>query len=114
MAKRNRQITGAKIEEYSKEGRDQGIGKEFLSWLDIQDVLFEGITEQRYLRIAANERSSSTAMSWFSVCGNGIWRTCAVGKVAPEKAIKYVIEIARPDGWSISTLIRTQRDVGKL
>ncbi|WP_157128141.1 hypothetical protein [Brevibacillus parabrevis] len=45
MAKRNRQITGAKIEEYRKEGRGQGIGKEFLSWLDIQDVLFEGIAE---------------------------------------------------------------------
>ncbi|WP_301173563.1 Tn7-like element transposition protein TnsE [Brevibacillus nitrificans] len=46
----------------------------------------------------------------FSVCGNGIRRTCAVVKLVTEKETKYVIEIARPDGWSISTLILTPRD----
>ncbi|MCM3081677.1 TnsA endonuclease N-terminal domain-containing protein [Brevibacillus invocatus] len=42
MAKRKRQITGAKIEKYIKEGRGQGIGKDYLPWLEIQDVPSEG------------------------------------------------------------------------
>ncbi|RNB70405.1 hypothetical protein EDM58_23240 [Brevibacillus panacihumi] len=46
----------------------------------------------------------------FSVCGNVIRRTCTVVKLATENAIKYVIEIARSDCWSISTLILNPSD----
>lgn len=42
MAKRKRQITEAKIERMIKEGRGQGMGKDYLPWLKIQDVPSEG------------------------------------------------------------------------
>lgn len=42
MAKRKREITEAKIERFIKEGRGQGIGKDYLPWLRIQDVPSEG------------------------------------------------------------------------
>ncbi|WP_429845143.1 transposase [Brevibacillus sp. FIR094] len=40
MAKRKRQITGAKNEKYIKEGKK--IGKDYFPWLEIQDVPSEG------------------------------------------------------------------------
>lgn len=42
MAKRNRQLTEAKIEKMIKEGRGQGTGKDYLPWIKIQDVPSEG------------------------------------------------------------------------
>ena len=45
----------------------------------------------------------------FSVCPNGIRRTCAVVQVTTPLSQKYILEIARPDGWSISTLILTPK-----
>lgn len=45
----------------------------------------------------------------FSVCGNGIRRTCAIVQVNMGVKQKYILEIARPDGWSISTLILTPK-----
>ncbi|SFF23897.1 hypothetical protein SAMN04487969_119131 [Paenibacillus algorifonticola] len=41
----------------------------------------------------------------FSVCPNGTRRTCAVVQIVNAKSITYLVEIARPDEWSISTLI---------
>ncbi|MBP2002386.1 hypothetical protein J2Z69_003459 [Paenibacillus shirakamiensis] len=41
----------------------------------------------------------------YSLCENGIRRACAVVKVTTAVSNKYILEMARPDGWSISTLI---------
>ncbi|WP_027087428.1 Tn7-like element transposition protein TnsE [Cohnella panacarvi] len=41
----------------------------------------------------------------FSICPNGSRRTCAVVQVTYGNSVSYVIEVARPDDWSISTLI---------
>lgn len=41
----------------------------------------------------------------FSICLNGACRTCAIVQVASPVFIKYILEVARPDDWSISTLI---------
>ncbi|UED69444.1 Tn7-like element transposition protein TnsE [Brevibacillus sp. HD3.3A] len=41
----------------------------------------------------------------FSICSNGVRRTCAIVQVSIGVKQKYILEIARPDGWSISTLI---------
>lgn len=41
----------------------------------------------------------------FSLCPNGSRRTCAIVQVIDAASITYIIEIARPDKWSISTLI---------
>jgi hypothetical protein len=45
----------------------------------------------------------------FSICPNGVRRTCAVVQVTTPTVQKYILEIARPDGWSISTLILTPK-----
>ncbi|MFC4779644.1 Tn7-like element transposition protein TnsE [Paenibacillus sp. GCM10023252] len=41
----------------------------------------------------------------FSICPNGVRRTCAIVQVTSPLFTKYILEIARPDDWSISTLI---------
>lgn len=41
----------------------------------------------------------------FSICPNGARRTCAIVQVSNSIFTKYIIEVARPDDWSISTLI---------
>lgn len=41
----------------------------------------------------------------FSVCPNGVRRTCAIVQVSNSMFTKYIIEVARPDDWSISTLV---------
>jgi hypothetical protein len=41
----------------------------------------------------------------FSVCPNGTRRTCAIVQVAYSSLTSYIVEVARPDGWAISTLI---------
>lgn len=41
----------------------------------------------------------------FSVCTNGARRTCAIVQVTYSGSTFYVVEVARPDDWSISTLI---------
>lgn len=41
----------------------------------------------------------------FSICPNGARRTCAIVQVISPFFIKYILEIARPDSWSISTLV---------
>ena len=42
MVKRKREITEVKIEQFIKEGRGQGTGKDYLPWIRIQDVPSEG------------------------------------------------------------------------
>ncbi|MNP41725.1 hypothetical protein D3C76_1354410 [compost metagenome] len=41
----------------------------------------------------------------FSICPNGASRTCAIVQVSSPVFTKYILEVARPDDWSISTLI---------
>lgn len=41
----------------------------------------------------------------FSICPNGTRRTCAIVQVSNSVFTKYILEVARPDNWSISTLI---------
>ncbi|MFM1654577.1 Tn7-like element transposition protein TnsE [Brevibacillus sp. B_LB10_24] len=41
----------------------------------------------------------------FSVCPNGARRTCAIVQLTNGNSTSYVIEVARPDDWSISTLM---------
>jgi hypothetical protein len=41
----------------------------------------------------------------FSTCSNGLRRTCAIVQVSSGSLLFYVMEVARPDDWSISTLI---------
>lgn len=41
----------------------------------------------------------------FSICPNGTRRTCAIVQVSNGVNTKYIVEVARPDDWSISTLI---------
>lgn len=41
----------------------------------------------------------------FSICPNGTRRTCAIVQVSNSMFTKYILEVARPDDWSISTLI---------
>lgn len=46
----------------------------------------------------------------FSVYGNGIRRTYAIVRVSIGIKQQYILEIARADSWSISTLILTPKD----
>ncbi|NJJ42132.1 Tn7-like element transposition protein TnsE [Paenibacillus apii] len=41
----------------------------------------------------------------FSICPNGARRTCAIVQVSNSIFTKYIIEVARPDDWSISTIV---------
>ncbi|TCS68542.1 Tn7-like element transposition protein TnsE [Effusibacillus lacus] len=41
----------------------------------------------------------------FSVCPDGTRRTCAIVQLNISNHVRYLLEIARPDGWSISTLM---------
>ncbi|MEK4462839.1 Tn7-like element transposition protein TnsE [Paenibacillus sp. FSL H8-0315] len=41
----------------------------------------------------------------FSICPNGARRTCAIVQVTNPVVTKYILEVARPDDWSVSTLI---------
>ncbi|WP_036738225.1 Tn7-like element transposition protein TnsE, partial [Paenibacillus zanthoxyli] len=41
----------------------------------------------------------------FSICPNGLRRTCAIVQVSTVVFTKYIVEVARPDDWSISTLV---------
>lgn len=45
----------------------------------------------------------------YSICENGIRRTCAVTQITTPLTPKYLIEMARPDKWSISTLLLTPK-----
>jgi hypothetical protein len=49
------------------------------------------------LRIPAGKR--------FSICPNGSRRTCAIVQITNAITTSYLVEVARPDDWSISTLI---------
>ncbi|CAH1209622.1 hypothetical protein PAECIP111893_03078 [Paenibacillus plantiphilus] len=41
----------------------------------------------------------------FSVCIDGSRRTCAIVQLTNRASTSYIVEVARPDNWSISTLI---------
>lgn len=76
----------------------EAIGLEsFFNMTQIMKSTFEVSLRMSILRIPAGKR--------FSICPNGTRRTCAIVQVNNVYGIRYIIEIARPDDWSISTLI---------
>lgn len=92
MAKRNWKITGAKIEKYIKRSR-------------YRQRLFALVEDTRYSIWGRATRGTeifpvSVQMSVlslspgrrFSVCGNGIRRTCAVVKLETENVIKMLLK----------------------
>ncbi len=46
----------------------------------------------------------------FSLCPDGSRRTCAIVQIRTSNHTKYIIEVARPDSWSISTLILSPKE----
>ncbi|MDC0764752.1 Tn7-like element transposition protein TnsE [Brevibacillus sp. AG] len=69
----------------------------FFQMIEILKKLFLVNIKMSVLRIPLGKR--------FSVCPNGTRRTCAVVQVAYGNSALFIIEVARPDDWSISTLI---------
>lgn len=76
----------------------EAIGLEsFFDMIQILKGTFPVKIGMSVLRIPAGKR--------FSVCPNGARRTCAVVQITNATSITYIVEVARPDDWSISTLI---------
>ncbi|MGG4035284.1 Tn7-like element transposition protein TnsE [Paenibacillus cisolokensis] len=76
----------------------EAIGLEsFFEMIQILKHIFPGQIRMSVLRIPSGKR--------FSVCPNGSRRACAIVQADHGIVTKFVIEVARPDDWSISTLI---------
>ncbi|MFD1954097.1 Tn7-like element transposition protein TnsE [Paenibacillus thailandensis] len=76
----------------------EAIGLEsFFEMTQILKHVFPGHIRMSVLRIPPGKR--------FSVCPNGSRRTCAIVQADHGITTKFIIEVARPDDWSISTLI---------
>src|SRR5690606_108460 len=69
----------------------------FFEMTQILKHVFPGHIRMSVLRIPPGKR--------FSVCPNGSRRTCAIVQADHGITTKFIIEVARPDDWSISTLI---------
>ncbi|MCP1312593.1 Tn7-like element transposition protein TnsE [Paenibacillus tyrfis] len=107
------------VKEVSVE--DTSIGGEVppIEFESLQAVLMsEGIGLEEFFKVISkliDDYGLNIKMSIFqlplgkrySVCDNGVRRTCAVAQVTTAVSKKYILEMARPDGWSISTLILT-------
>ena len=77
---------------------NEGIGLEtFYQMMEILKKTFPVSVRMSVVRVPPGKR--------FSVCPNGTRRTCAVVQVAYSSSRSYILEVARPDGWPISTLI---------
>lgn len=77
---------------------NEAIGLEaFFQMIEVLKKSFPVSIRMSVLRITAGKR--------FSTCPNGSRRTCAVVQVTYRSSVSYIIEVARPDEWSISTLI---------
>jgi hypothetical protein len=76
----------------------EAIGLEqFFQMIEILKKSFPVNVRMSVLRVPPGKR--------FSICANGSRRTCAIVQVAYHGSTYYVVEVARPDDWSISTLI---------
>lgn len=76
----------------------EAIGLEtFFEIIQILKQTFPVTVCMSVLRIPSGKR--------FSVCPNGARRTCAIVQITYGTLITYLVEVARPDDWSISTLI---------
>ncbi|WP_028595358.1 Tn7-like element transposition protein TnsE [Paenibacillus assamensis] len=76
----------------------EGIGLEsFFEMIQLLKQTFPVKVSMSILRIPPGRR--------FSVCPNGARRTCAVVQITSAVSTAYILEVARPDNWSISTLI---------
>ncbi|MBD8498518.1 Tn7-like element transposition protein TnsE [Paenibacillus arenosi] len=81
----------------------EGIGLEsFFEMIQYLKQTYPVTISMSLLRIPLGKR--------FSVCPNGARRTCAVVQITHHLKIRYIVEVARPDSWSISTLIFNQRE----
>lgn len=74
----------------------------FFQMMEILKKSFPVSVKMSVIRVPPGKR--------FSVCMNGARRTCAVVQVAYGNSTFYVVEVARPDDWSISTLILRPSD----
>lgn len=76
----------------------EAIGLEsFFEMIQILKQTFPAKISMSILRIPAGKR--------FSICPNGARRTCAIVQIRNALKTMYLVEVARPDNWSISTLI---------
>lgn len=76
----------------------EGIGLEsFFEMIQLLKQTFPVKVSMSILRIPSGRR--------FSVCSNGARRTCAVVQITSAVNTAYILEVGRPDNWSISTLI---------
>lgn len=69
----------------------------FFEMIQIMKRTFPYSIRMSVLRVPPGKR--------FSTCPNGSRRTCAIVQVSSGSLLFYVMEVARPDDWSISTLI---------
>lgn len=69
----------------------------FFQMIEVLKKSFPVSVRMSVLRVPPGKR--------FSVCANGARRTCAVVQVSYGSPTIYIVEVARPDDWSISTLI---------
>lgn len=84
--------TGETIPAHEAIGLEQ-----FFQMIEILKKSFPVNVRMSVLRVPPGKR--------FSICANGSRRTCAVVRVTYNGTTFYVVEVARPDDWSISTLI---------
>lgn len=76
----------------------EAIGLEpFFKMLQILKETFPARINLSVLRIPPGKR--------FSICPDGSRRTCAIVQITRGYSTSYLVEVARPDDWSISTLI---------
>lgn len=76
----------------------EAVGLEsFFEMIQILKETYPVNVSMSVLRIPAGKR--------FSICPNGARRTCAIVQIVNATSTTYILEVARPDDWSISTLI---------
>ncbi|NHN35327.1 Tn7-like element transposition protein TnsE [Paenibacillus agricola] len=81
----------------------EAIGLEpFFKMIEILKKTFPVSIKMSVLRVPAGKR--------FSICANGARRTCAIVQITYGTATTFIVEVARPDDWSISTLILRPTD----
>lgn len=82
---------------------NEAIGLEsFFQMLEVLKKSFPVRVKMSVVRVPPGKR--------FSVCANGARRTCVVVQMTYGNSTLYTVEVARPDDWSISTLILRPSD----
>lgn len=69
----------------------------FFQMIEVLKQSFPVTIRMSVLRVPTGKR--------FSICPNGSRRTCAVVQLVYGVSTIYIVEVARPDDWSISTLL---------